>query len=121
LDTAVTNGSITQAQADQAKGSYALENNAKFQASMKSAYEAAVNQAVADGVITQAQADLILKNSNALHFGGMGGFGGPGGFGGRGGHGGRGGPGDWGAGPTGNSGTSTQSAPSVAPSSGAGL
>jgi hypothetical protein len=118
LDTAVTNGSITQEQADQAKGSYALENNAKFQASMKSAYEAAVNQAVADGVITQAQADLILKNSSNLHFGGMGGFGGPGG---RGGHGGHGGPGDWGVGAPANPGTSSQSAPSVSPSSGVGL
>jgi hypothetical protein len=33
----------------------------KFQAAMQTAYENMVNQAVKDGVITQAQADLLLS------------------------------------------------------------
>lgn len=57
----------------------------ELQTKMQAAYEAAVQQAVADGVITQEQADAILSNGG-LHF-----------FGGRG-HGGRHGRGgyDWG-------------------------
>jgi hypothetical protein len=46
---------------------------------MQSAYTDAVNQAVASGVITQAQADQILSNSTNLFKLGMGGFGHPGG------------------------------------------
>jgi len=81
IDQAVTDGRMTQAQADLAKGQYALQNDAKFRAAMQSAYEAALKQAVTDGVITQAQADAIL----ASHAGaGMSGFGtGFDGFGGR--------------------------------------
>ena len=80
---------MTQEQADLEKGRNALVANQDFQASMKSAYEAAVQQAVSAGVITQAQADLILADNNAKDFGmGFAGFGG-----GRGGHGGHGGPG----------------------------
>jgi hypothetical protein len=45
---------------------------------MQSAYEAAIQQAVTDGVITQEQADQILAGRG---FGGRGGFAGPGGFG----------------------------------------
>jgi len=91
LDAAVTAGTMTQAQADLAKGQYALKNNAKYNASIQSAYEAAVKQAVTDGVITQAQADAILKsqaNPPSVNLGGPGmkGAGAPGGdFGGRGG------------------------------------
>ena len=100
IDLAVTNGTMTQAQADLAKGNFALSNNAKFQASMKTAYTAAVNQAVTDGVITQAQADQLLSNYSAFGMGPAG-FGG---HGGRGGHGGGpGGPGAWGGAPQGNS------------------
>jgi hypothetical protein len=89
IDQAVTDGRLTQEQADLEKGRNALVANQDFQASMKSAYEAAVQQAVSAGVITQAQADLILADNNAKDFGmGFAGFGG-----GRGGHGGHGGPG----------------------------
>ncbi len=91
IDSAVTNGNLTQAQADLAKGRYALENNSKYQSSLQSAYQAAVKQAVTDGVITQAQADQLLKNAPTMGVGGPGfsgpGFGGPG-FGGPGGRGG---------------------------------
>lgn len=97
IDSAVTAGKLTQDQANLEKGRYALSNNSKFQSSIQSAYQAAVKQAVADGVITQAQADQILKNNAGMGFGGkMGNFGGmrggPGGHGGmdEGGFGGRG-------------------------------
>jgi polyhydroxyalkanoate synthesis regulator phasin len=89
VDTAVTNGKLTQEQADLLKGRYALFNDSTFQSSMQSAYKDAVNQAVASGVITQAQADQILSKSSNLFERGLGGFGGFGGFGGgRRGHGG---------------------------------
>ena len=88
IDQAVTDGNLTQEQADLMKGEYALKTSKNFQSAMQSAYEAAVNQAVNEGVITQAQADLILQNKNGMGFGG---FGGPpgGGFGDFGRHGGR--------------------------------
>lgn len=84
IDQAVTNGNLTQAQADQMKGQYALYNNKTFQTAMQSAFQSAVSQAVSSGVITQAQADAILKSSTGLFAGGKGGFGGDfdGGFGG---------------------------------------
>lgn len=78
IDQAVTDGDITQEQADLMKGQYALRNDASFQSTMQSAYETAVNQAVADGVITQAQADLILVDASDMKFGKMSGFGGHG-------------------------------------------
>lgn len=43
----------------------------EFQAALQSAYAAAIQQAVADGVITQAQADLLLENMDAFGRGGM--------------------------------------------------
>ncbi len=68
IDQAVTDGNVTQEQADLMKGQYALSNDSTFQSSMQSAYTDAVNQAVASGVITQAQADQILsKNSQHVH------------------------------------------------------
>jgi hypothetical protein len=82
IDQAVTDGTLTQEQADLMKGQNALYANENFQSTMKSAFESAVAQAVADGVITQAQADQILANTNNMDFGGMPGFGGPHGFGG---------------------------------------
>jgi hypothetical protein len=108
IDAAVTNGDLTQDQADLMKARSALAGNQDFQDAMKTAYEAAVQQAVKDGVITQAQADLILKSS-PNGFGPMGGpdggpmggpWGRPDGFGpgGRGGHGGPGGFGPQGPG-----------------------
>jgi hypothetical protein len=57
---------------------------------MSEARSAALNQMVADGVITQAQADLMLERmASGMGYGMMGGLGGRGGFGGPGG-----GPGD---------------------------
>jgi hypothetical protein len=67
-----------------------------FQSSMKAVYETAIQTAVEDGVITQAQADLILQNSNGWNNGSdmPGGMVGHGGFnGGRDSSGGHGGPG----------------------------
>jgi len=83
IDQAITDGRMTQEQADLAKGQYALRTDANFQASMQSAYQSAVQQAVQDGVITQAQADLILKNATSMGIEGFPSFGGPGGFGGK--------------------------------------
>lgn len=116
IDQQVTNGVLTQTQADLLKGQYALSNSSKFQSAMSSAFTAAVNQAVTDGTITQSQADQILKNITNMNFmgGGFGdrGFGGPGG--GRGGHG-FGGPGGQPGAP--NSGTTTPNttAPTATP------
>jgi hypothetical protein len=80
IDQAVTDGKLTQEQADLMKGRQALYNSDSFQSAMQSAFESAVNAAVSSGVITQAQADLILQEAGN-HFNGMGGFGGHGGFG----------------------------------------
>jgi hypothetical protein len=85
IDQAVTNGNLSQSQADQMKGEYALYNDSTFQSSMQTAFASAVNAAVASGVITQSQADQILSNSGQMFMGGFGGFGGPGGSHGRGG------------------------------------
>jgi len=79
IDQAVTDGNLTQEQADLMKGQYALTNDSTFQSSMKSAYEDAVNQAVTSGLITQAQADQILSKSSNMFMPGMGGWGGRGG------------------------------------------
>ena len=80
IDQAVTDGKLTQEQADLMKGRQALYSNESFQTAMQSAFETAVKAAVSSGVITQAQADLILEQAGN-RFDGMGGFGGPGGFG----------------------------------------
>ena len=79
IDQAVTDGQITQEQADLMKGENALRSSTVFQTAMQSAYQAAVKAAVDAGVITQAQADLILANQANAPFGGHGmeGFGGP--------------------------------------------
>jgi polyhydroxyalkanoate synthesis regulator phasin len=81
IDQAVTDGKLTQEQADLMKGQYALRTNETFQASMQSAYEAAIQQAVKDGVITQAQADLILQNADKPGISDIRGLGQPRGFG----------------------------------------
>ena len=85
IDSMVTNGNLTQAQADLMKGQYALYNDSTFQSSMQSAFTSAVNAAVASGVITQAQADQILSNNSNMFMPGMVGWGGHGGPHGRGG------------------------------------
>jgi hypothetical protein len=80
IDQAVTDGGLTEEQADLIKGRYALSNDSTFQSSMQSAYTAAVNAAVASGVITQAQADQILSASANLFAHGMRDWGGRGGL-----------------------------------------
>jgi len=85
IDQAVTDGNLTQTQADLLKGRYALTNDSTFQSSMQTAYTSAVNAAVASGVITQAQADQILSNNSNMFMPGMGGLDGRGGPHGRGG------------------------------------
>jgi len=119
IDSQITSGKLTQAQADLMKGEYAFYNNSKYQTAMQSTFQAAVSQAVTDGVITQSQADQILKNNTGTNFGKFGGRGGPGGFGGGrggpgGGHGfgGRGGNGQNG---TTNPGTTSPTAPTATP------
>jgi len=101
LAQAVTDGRMTQAQADQITAERALQKYIVDNGLFKSA----VDSAVKAGVITQAQADTILAQAKTSGFGfggmerggGRGGFdggpGGPGGHGGPGGQGGRGGPG----------------------------
>jgi polyhydroxyalkanoate synthesis regulator phasin len=91
LDQAVTDGKITQEQADLMQGQQALFTDQTFIDAMKSAFEAAVQDAVSRGVITQDQADLILEQSaNGVGGHGMGlpGLDGPGRGGRRGGRGG---------------------------------
>ena len=93
LAQAVTDGRITQEQADQMKADQALKtylDDQGLQTQMQTLYQDAVKQAVKAGVITQAQADAILSNQGAfgrgMHgFEGFGGRGGMHGFGGRGG------------------------------------
>jgi hypothetical protein len=85
IDQQVTDGTITQDQANLMKGEYALFNNSAFQSSMQSAFTSAVNDAVTAGVITQTQADQILGQSNNRLIFGAGIMGGPGGPHGRGG------------------------------------
>jgi ribosomal protein L17 len=88
LAQAVTDGRITQEQADQVTAERALQNYI----SEKGFFKSAVESAVSAGVITQAQADTILSGNAQGKFGldlGRGGLGGPGG---RGGHGGGHGP-----------------------------
>jgi ribosomal protein L17 len=85
LAQAVTDGRITQAQADQITAEQALQ---KYIAD-KGLFKSAVDSAVQAGVITQAQADTILAQARPGAFGpggmGRGGFdGGPGGHGGPG-------------------------------------
>jgi hypothetical protein len=83
LAQAVADGDLTQEQADLMKGKQALYADQTFLDGLKTAFETAVKDAVSRGVITQAQADLILENSaNGMGFPGMdgpgrGGMGGP--------------------------------------------
>ncbi len=63
IDQAVTDGKLTQEQADLMKGRRALADRRDLPRSMQSAFESAVKAAVSSGVITQAQADLILEKA----------------------------------------------------------
>ena len=89
LAQAVTDGRMTQAQADQITAERALQTYIAD----KGLFKSAVDSAVQAGVITQAQADTILVQTKPGMFGGMGRGGFDGGPGGPSGHGGRGGPG----------------------------
>ncbi len=73
LAAAVTDGRLTQAQADQTTAERAL---AKYIAD-KGLFNSAVQSAVKDGVITQAQADTILSQAKPGMFGSDMGRGGP--------------------------------------------
>ncbi len=75
IDQAVTDGRITQEQADLMKGENTLSGNESFLSAMKTAFTNAVNQAVQSGVITQAQADALLNNLNTNGFNYFGGRG----------------------------------------------
>jgi len=109
----VADGEITQEQVDLMKGQQALYADQTFIDGMKSAFETAVKDAVARGVITQSQADLILqKSADGMGGPGMGfpGMGMPGRDGPRGG-----GHGGWEGLP---SGAPPADAPTTAPSTG---
>ncbi|MGB4420790.1 MAG: hypothetical protein WBI29_03265 [Candidatus Saccharimonadales bacterium] len=83
LAAAVEAGTITQEQADLIAGQQALANSETFQADVRTSLQAAIQQAVTDGIITQTQADALtaqLENQNT--FSNMFGFG-EGMFGGR--------------------------------------
>jgi len=80
LAQAVTDGDLTQEQVDLMQGKQALYGDQTFLDAMQAAYKTAVQDAVSRGVITQAQADLILENSaDGMRVPGMGmpGRGGP--------------------------------------------
>lgn len=113
LAQAVTDGRITQEQADQMKAQQALRDyldQQGFQDKVRSLYEQAIQDAVKAGVITQAQADQTLSAPGPGF--GMPGFGGPGG---RGGHGGRGFDGPGFGGPDGRIQGAPQSSTPAAP------
>ena len=69
----VTEGRVTQEQVDQMEADRALQ---KYM-SDKGVFKTAVESAVKDGVITQAQANQILSRPQPGMFGGPGGPGGP--------------------------------------------
>lgn len=78
IEQAVTDGNLTEEEADLLRGRFALFQDEGFQGTMRTAFEDAVNQAVEDGVITQGQADQILTQPDGMRgggFGGMHGFG----------------------------------------------
>lgn len=61
IDRAVETGRISEEQAEYLHGRYALSNSESFRQNLRSAVEAAIAQAVEDGVITQSQADAVLE------------------------------------------------------------
>ncbi|MFZ0547493.1 MAG: hypothetical protein WAM60_18750 [Candidatus Promineifilaceae bacterium] len=94
----VEDGVITQEQADMIQARKAVQDYVDTDAissALQSAYESAVNDALAAGAITQDQADLMLENMPSFDGMGLGFGGGPHGFNGPGpgGHGFHGGPG----------------------------
>jgi hypothetical protein len=67
--TGGADGQMTQEQTDLMQAEQTLRANESFQSAMQTAFEAAVKDAVSSGVITQAQADLILANQTGSAFG----------------------------------------------------
>ena len=65
IDQAVENGRLSSDQAELIKARRALADNETFATAMKDAYTQALQAAVDEGVITQAQADLLLENYDA--------------------------------------------------------
>ena len=75
----VASGQLTQEEADAMIAGEALQRSATFQAEVKAGREAAINNAVKAGTITQAQADALLARLQSANGWGMG-FGGFGGM-----------------------------------------
>lgn len=75
LDQAVSDGRITQEQADLMKARTKLYADQDFTSSLKNAWQQAVQAAADKGVITQEQADQIIQNSQEQGLPGFGGFG----------------------------------------------
>jgi hypothetical protein len=75
----VTDGRLTQAQADEMAAGQALAQSTTFQAEVKTGMETAINNAVKAGTITQAQADALIAqiqsaNGRGMGFGNFGGM-----------------------------------------------
>ncbi len=90
----VATGVLTQEQADMIQAYRNVQDYVDYDAlteTMQSFYQAAIEQALADGVITQGQADQMLENVGNMNMRGFPGGRMPGIMGGRGGHGGPGG------------------------------
>ena len=89
IDQLVADGAISQDQADLQAAYQALWESTTFEASMKQAMTDAINAEVAAGILTQAQADLLIANLGEMPMGfgmGMHGTRGMEGFGDMGGH-----------------------------------
>ena len=68
LDDAVAEGKLTQEQADLITGWQALKENPKFNDTIKASYTAAIEEALEDGTITQAQSDALLDKLEDANF-----------------------------------------------------
>ena len=73
IEQLVADGVLTQEQADLQAAYQALRGSTTFEATMKQAMTDAINAEVKAGTLTQAQADLIIANLDAMPMGfGMG-------------------------------------------------
>lgn len=69
VDQLVADGTITQEEADLQAAYQALRESDTFEANMKQAMTDAINAEVKAGTLTQAQADLIIANLDAMPMG----------------------------------------------------
>ena len=69
IDQLVADGVLTQEQADLQAAYQALRGSTTFAATMKQAMTDAINAEVKAGTLTQAQADLIIANLDAMPMG----------------------------------------------------